>query len=305
MILSLISKSTGLKIEYIERVAHTASHRYKTYLIPKRTGGTRTIDQPSRNLKFLQVWLVDNLFSHLPVHDATFSYRKGIGIRDHSVIHLKHKYLLKVDFLSFFPSIQGADVRRLLKMQTARLPFQLRDSDLLQISALVCKNDRLTIGAPSSPSISNAVLYDFDCYWYDLCRKSRITYSRYADDLYFSTNRPNVLHPLLQQIEVYLASMRSPRLSLNDAKTEFASKKRKCVVTGLILTPSKKISIGRKKKRAVKSMVFRFQQGALEANRHTYLQGYLSFIGSVEPTFLDSLRRKFGPEVIDRIAGSV
>jgi len=301
MIAALISSITGLKVGYVERLAQTANHRYKSYLIPKRTGGVRKIDHPSRQLKFLQRWLADNLFSRLPVHEAAYSYKKDLGIKDHAEIHQRSKYILRVDFRNFFPSIRGDDVRRVLMRNRSLLPIQISDEDLSLISLLVCKDDKLTIGAPSSPSISNAIMFDFDSQLFSSCKQGRITYSRYADDLYFSTDRSNVLRPLLGRIETYLQSMLSPRLDINDAKTEFVSKKRKCVVTGLVLTSNRKISIGREKKRAIKSMVFRFQRGTLEAERQKYLKGYLAFIISVEPSFFEALRIKFGSNVLQQI----
>lgn len=301
MIAALISQSTGLPVTYVQRLARTASHRYKSYLIPKRTGGTRTIDHPSRKLKFLQRWLVDNVFARLPVHDAVYSYKEDLSIKDHAAVHLKRKYLLRVDFKNFFPSIRGEDVRRLVKKNRSLLPFRVSDEDLSLISLLVCKNDRLTIGSPSSPSISNAIMYDFDRLLCISCKKAHIIYSRYADDLYFSTNRANVLRPFLATLEKYLESMSSPRLSFNDAKTEFVSRKRKCVVTGLVLTSDRNISIGREKKRVIRSMIYRFQQGRLDGEQKKYLTGYLAYINSVEPSFIKALGMKFGIDVLNRI----
>lgn len=304
MIVARISKVTGVNGTYIQRIALTASHRYRSYSIPKRTGGTRNIDHPSRQLKFLQRWLVDNIFSHLPVHDVAYAYRKGLSIRDHAAIHLRRKYLLRIDFNNFFPSIRGEDIRRLLKMNKSLLPFRVTNEDLLLISLLVCKDDKLTIGAPSSPSISNAVMYDFDRQVFSFCRQAHVTYSRYADDLYFSTNRANVLRPLLTKITTYLESMSSPRLNINDAKTEFASRKRKCVVTGLTLTSDRKISVGREKKRALRTMIFRFRQGTLGIESQKYLKGYVAFISAVEPSLLEALATKFGPDTLNRITTS-
>jgi RNA-directed DNA polymerase len=65
-----IASDLRLPSQYVQLVAYTASHRYKTYLIAKNRGGSRRIDHPARELKLFQRWLVNNIFSRLPVHKA-------------------------------------------------------------------------------------------------------------------------------------------------------------------------------------------------------------------------------------------
>ena len=156
MLLERIAKITGLSATHIAKLARTASHRYRTYQIPKRKGGFRTIDHPSKHLKFLQRWLVRNIFLSIPVHPSVYSYKEGISVREHARLHVNSKYTLRIDFRNFFPSIKSIDVRRLLGKNKDGFPIQLTDRDITIISSLSCKNDRLTIGAPSSPAISNA-----------------------------------------------------------------------------------------------------------------------------------------------------
>jgi hypothetical protein len=50
---------------------------------------------------------------------------------------------------------------------------------------------------PSSPVISNVVMHDFDAKWSESCRPKKISYTRYADDIYFSTNERGVLDGVL------------------------------------------------------------------------------------------------------------
>jgi RNA-directed DNA polymerase len=278
-------------------MARTATHRYKTYQIPKASGGLRTIDHPARELKLLQAWLVDNVLAHLPVHPAAFAYRKGRGILNHAQVHAAQNYLLKVDFREFFPSITGRDISALLKTN-ARLftpPLDLSDDPLVR--SLACKNDRLTIGAPSSPALSNAVMFDFDTYWAERCGRNEVIYSRYADDLYFSTNRPNVLSTILNELRADLMRRDSPKLYINDAKTAFSSRKRRRLVTGLVLASNREVSLGRSFKRRIKSMVFKHGLGGNDADQIARIRGLLSYARSIEPRFITALQRKFGTNV--------
>lgn len=301
MILREIANATGLSEHYLARIAKTASHRYRTYNIKKRTTGTRAIDHPSRHLKFLQRWLVTNLFHSLPVHESVYSYRKGRSVKDHAKLHVKTKYTLRIDFQSFFPSIRSADLRQLFQANLRDLSLPLSVSDIQIICSIVCKHGRLTIGAPSSPALSNAVLYDFDKYWHRRASRIGAVYSRYADDIYFSTNRPKVLSGILASLKNDLGTRQFPRLRLNEAKTVLTSRKRKRVVTGLIVTPSGRISLGRDKKRMIKTLVYLYGLKKLTADQARSLQGHISYARSIEPNFLLSLERKFGKAMVEAI----
>jgi retron-type reverse transcriptase len=188
-----------------------------------------------------------------------------------------------------------------LKKNARLLPFALSDDDLKVIRSLVCKSDRLTIGAPSSPAISNALLYEFDLFWWDKCRKLSVVYSRYADDLYFSTNKSKILADLLSELRNDFKKRKHPCLSLNENKTVFTSRKHKRLVTGLVLTTENKVSIGRIKKRRIKSMIYNFKKNKLTDDDASYLRGYIAFINAVEPKFVETLRHKYGSETMEAI----
>jgi retron-type reverse transcriptase len=300
-----ISRETGVNPSVIAEIIDTASRRYKTYEILKRNGGLRKISHPTPAVKFLQRWVVRNFISRLPVHPNVFSYRRGVGISKNAEVHVAQSYLLKMDFENFFPSIRGEDVKRLILSNVARPPFvDLSSEDIEIIVKLVCRNGELTIGAPSSPAISNAILYNFDEAVLRESVQREISYSRYAADIVFSTNVPNVLVEMKGIVEKLVKEQKFPRLSINDEKTSFTSMKRRRAVTGLILTSEKKISVGRAKKREIKALCHLFRNGGLPVDGVAYLRGYLSFVYSVEPSFIASLRQKFGDEIMNRILDS-
>lgn len=293
-----ISSDLGLSVNYVNLVARTASHRYKTYGIPKKTGGVRTIEHPARELKLLQRWLVRNLFAGIPVHKAASAYKRGSSIYRNATQHKARNFILKVDFKDFFPSIRGDDVARLLDANRTLLrSWIITPFDIEIVRGLVCRNDRLTIGAPSSPLLSNLVMSDFDEKWATLCREKHVVYTRYADDLYFSTSERNVLERILADLREDLKHRRHPVLQINEQKTVFTSRKRRRLVTGLVLTPAGSISLGRRRKRLIKSLVFQNSQGRLKPEQVESLKGMLSYARSVEPSFIEALRRKYGPSV--------
>jgi hypothetical protein len=305
LLIDRISSDTGLPAEYIVRVALTASHRYKSYDIPKRGGGQRRIDHPARELKLLQEWLAQNVFSRLPVHSSAHAYKKGSTILRNAEIHSVHNFLLRVDFMEFFPSLTGGDVVSVLRENAAHLGDRLlTDEDYDFVRKLVCRKNRLTIGAPTSPLVSNVIMFDFDSEWVTRCNDMGVAYTRYADDLYFSTNSPGILASLLERLRNDLAERPRPRLRINERKTVFASKKRRRLVTGLVLTPDRRISLGRDRKRRIKGLVFRFGKGTLSRDEVKFVRGFIAFARSVEPGFVESLQKKYGKEIMDSIAQS-
>lgn len=277
----------------------TAQYRYKVYRIPKRQPNQfRTIAQPTPEIKLIQRWLVKNVLVTLPIHKAAMAYRLGRSIADHAAAHAKNRFLLKLDFRNFFPSISVADVRRYL-VEVGKMSIE----DARLVSLLVCWRNKetgdlcLSIGAPSSPFLSNVMLYTFDKKIVQLCRTHKVAYTRYADDLAFSTNRKEVLSEIAEQVQRTCDELQYPRLVINPSKTVSTSRAYKRVLVGLVLTPAGAISLGRDKKRRLRSELYRFTLNKLDAEEIPRLRGELAFAWSVEKSFINSLLRQYGGDV--------
>lgn len=292
MLVDELARQMKLSAHYVRALARSASHRYKEYTIPKRTGGRRTIHHPSRELKLLQSWIAENVFKHFPIHPSAYAYVVGRGIAENASVHRRKNYLLKVDFVEFFPSITARDVQAVLDLRAANLPMALTPEDRSFILSVVCRDGRLTIGAPSSPILSNAVMCEFDRQW--TAWNDSVLYTRYADDLFFSTDTPNLLSALLADLRLDVAMRSSPRLRINEDKTVFTSRKRRRVVTGLVLTSTGEVSLGRKQKRFIRSLLHRYVLRALDDEQIDYLRGFIAYARSVDPEFVRALERKFG-----------
>lgn len=222
----------------------------------------------------------------------------------HAECHRKANFLVRLDLQNFFPSITEADVRRLILDNSKNISLQLTKNDIDLVCRLVCRAElksktlALTIGAPSSPAISNAVLYEFDSRVAEHCHELGVTYTRYADDMYFSTSKPNVLEGISNYVRATLEGMPWPKLKLNEEKNVFTSRKRRRVVTGVTLTSDKKLSVGRDAKRQMRTQVYLFLNNQLSLEDAATLRGRLSYFRSVEPDFLDALIKKFGEDSI-------
>ena len=279
-----------------------ASYRYHRFSIPKGNGsGDRTIYHPSKELKKYHYFLIKNIFSQFPTSKYVFSYKKNTSIRDLAKVHKNNNFLLRIDFKDFFPSITAFNIIKLLQVGNDEKYFDyiLTTDEMILIKMIVCRFNKLTIGAPTSPIISNVLLYDFDKKIAKFCKKKEIVYGRYADDLYFSTNMPNVLSEIKDHI-ISVLKKEQLYFDINNDKTIMTSKKRKRIIAGLFITSENKISIGKEKKDSIKKHIYNITKKN-NLDSVAYVGGYLSYIKSVEPKFLKTLKRKYGEDNINKL----
>lgn len=306
-LLSLLATKIPASTWELEAIARTACYRYKVYEIPKRGGrGVRTIAQPAPEVKWIQSVVVEELIKGWPMHPCATAYRKGISTAAHAALHVSSRFLLKLDFKDFFPSIQATDVARHVAAHT-----KLSESDQrLLVNILTWRSKTtgrhcLSIGAPSSPFVSNSMLFEFDTKVDELCGSLGVTYSRYADDLAFSTLKDGVLDHIANGVQRLLAELQYPRLSLNEAKSVNVSMRHRRSLVGLVLTPERKISIGREQKRLLRAQIHRFAAQELDPSDESKLRGMLAYVLSVEPEFVARMSDHYGVNVLAQLGISI
>jgi RNA-directed DNA polymerase len=296
MIQERMAESLALDVEQINKIVRSASHRYFHFQIDKKNGQKRDIYHPAKELKLLQRWITRAIVLRLPVSPAATAYEERCSIVANARKHMKNRFLLRMDFTNFFPSLNREDVSFVISNNYSKVADLVSTtSDLDAITQVVCRFGLLTIGAPTSPLLSNRIMEPFDAYWLSFSRDRDVTYTRYADDLFFSCNRPNILSEFQARMPRYLAEQRSPTLRINSAKTSFSSKKGRRVVTGLKLTSENKVSLGRELKRSIKTRVYLAVQELPQPKARLSLRGLLAHAKSVEPDFVVRLRTKYDP----------
>lgn len=301
--------SAVLPFSHDELVAliHSAPFAYKTYKIRKNNGKWREVSQPTPAVKLMQRFVITQELASLPVHPAATAYRSNIGLTENVKPHLRNRFLLKMDFRDFFPSLRPADLESVLRCNEEKNALPYSEQDYRDLTRVLFKaspdetNLRLAIGAPSSPHLSNALLYDLDLQIQEVCDKSGITYTRYADDLSFSTSVPDVLNNHETAIFELLAGQKTLALEINKEKTTHSSLKNGRRITGLTISNVGELSIGRNRKRQLRAEVHAYQNGKMSADEHESLRGYLSFLNSVEPKAIESLKQKYGEALIDTL----
>ncbi|EGV6832094.1 RNA-directed DNA polymerase, partial [Salmonella enterica] len=126
-------------------------------------------------------------------------------------------------------------------------------------------------------------------------------YTRYADDLTFSTNNKDVLFDIPDMLENVLPKYSLGRIRINHEKTVFSSKGHNRHVTGITLTNDNKLSIGRERKRKISAMIHHFINGKLSTDECNKLVGLLAFAKNIEPSFYKSMVMKYGSDNIYKL----
>ena len=289
-------------------MSRKAPSTYRIYAIDnKRAGEKRIIHHPSKQTKSLQYAFIENILSLMPVHECAIAYKRGIKgpIRLNASKHAGFSYSIRIDFKDFFHSIRPNDLLRLIEV--IKLPdlktLSKEDKSFVTNSLFIKLRNGLkglAIGAPSSPIISNIVMFSIDNNLDKFAKINDGIYTRYADDIVYSTNINGGCKQFLDEVNRLVIKTESPKFEVNKGKTIFTSKGTRRVITGIYLTPDGNISIGRKNKRYIKKLIFDYKNNNIEDKKLSYLQGYLAFILDVEPSFYNNLALKYGGEIVKK-----
>ncbi|MBO5746187.1 MAG: retron St85 family RNA-directed DNA polymerase [Clostridia bacterium] len=274
-----ISLDLNLDKLYLARIISRSGFYYKDFIIPKKNGGFRRISQPSAELKTLQYWITKNILCKIPISKAACAYKKGDSIKKHALLHCKSRHILHTDIKDFFESVDSSKLIKILEknhsvFEDINLDY---NSSIDDIRKICFRKNKLCIGSVSSPIISNIVMYDFDNALTGYCKENGLIYSRYADDIYVSSDK-FINHDILEFISNELNKC---GLSINRSKTRFYSSKYKRSVTGIVITNDSHISVGTKRRTMIKNMIYNKLVNS-EGDSNEIL-GYLSFLKDIEP----------------------
>jgi RNA-directed DNA polymerase len=251
--------------------------KYLSFEISKKSGGTRLIEAPEKQLKLLQRKVADllqNCFEDAdltsPKHKSTpvsYGFVRKLSIIDNAKNHRSERYVFNVDIHDFFGTINFGRVRG----------FFIKDRDFLLpptvatiLAQVACHENRLPQGSPCSPVISNLVGHILDMHLIKLAARTGCKYSRYADDLTFSTSKrefPRQVAVLDPEKNTWLAGHELQRLiglsgfSLNTQKTRMQYRDSRQQVTGLVV--NKRVNVSNEYRKIARAMVHRlFTKGS-------------------------------------------
>jgi retron-type reverse transcriptase len=264
-----IGTCLGISPQLLGQIIRKRHKHYRRFYLPKKGGGKRPIDSPRVFLKVIQGFLVDYVLKDLKAHDCVHSYRKGRSILSNATPHQKHKYVGNIDISNFFGSVSEAAVVKTLRQNG------FLEAEVNLIAALCTKDDALPQGAPTSPIISNAILYEFDAGMYEVAIQNKITYTRYADDITLSGEDRSAVNSAIKSAQMLLAD--KAQMKLNRAKTRIASNGGQQRVTGLVVNiEAAPPRILRKKIRAAFHNAAKVKKASEGEVQH--LSGYLNYL---------------------------
>ncbi len=165
--------------------ATSEDKRYSTFYIPKKSGGHRKIDAPNDSIKILQQKLNTILQSVYRVRPSTHGFAVGRSVKTNAQQHVQKGWVFNLDLDNFFHTIHFGRVRGMLMAN----PYNLPERVATVLAHLCCYQGHLAQGAPTSPTISNMICAKMDSQLQRLARDCGSWYTRYADDITFSTRR--------------------------------------------------------------------------------------------------------------------
>ena len=286
-----------------------AKDKYEVFEVKKKSGGVREICAPSEELKLLQKRVSEylaNCLSEIEKKNGTkraisHGFRKGYSIITNAKVHKKRKYVFNLDLEDFFGHINFGRVRGFF---IKNREFELHEKVATVLAQIACHDNSLPQGSPCSPIISNLITHALDIDLAKLAHRCGCSYSRYADDLTFSTNKKRFPSSIAADVKEEHHWEAGPRLlkaigrhgfSINPQKTRMQYRGTRQAVTGLVV--NKKVSIKREYWRNARAMANElFSTGEFYINRVRdedgieerfigslpQLEGYLNFVDTVD-----------------------
>ncbi len=253
---------------------------YHYSLIDKRRGLKRLIESPKTRLKKIQRMINDNILTHASIHESTHGFRKGRSCISHAERHVKKQYVFVFDLAHCFSSIRWQQVYQVFrglgyqpsvsKYLTGLCTHQsyprhelLTQLDDEQHSLL--KHRHLPQGAPSSPALSNSVLFELDTRLTGLARSLNLVYSRYADDMVLSGNNHRnwlFLEPLVGAICL------EQGFTLNYRKSRILRPHQRQKITGIVV--NEKPNIDRRYYDRLKAILTNCMRHGLQSQNHAH-----------------------------------
>ena len=259
-----------------ELETHDINTFYKIYNIRTgKAGKLRKIEEPCPKLKHLQRQLIP-ILEKFPLHKACCS-RKGNNILNNAIIHKDAQHLLKLDIKECYHNISYLHIYRNLHCYSD-FSYQNKVCLLYIIDKISMIEDRLPTGAPTSPILCNIALTDLDCILQALANNTGHIYSRYMDDIHFSTKSKNrdltIKDKIIEQCLNY-------NLQINTKKTRWMNKDSRdsMIVTGVSVGGTNRVP--REFRRTIRSRLH--QLGIHKKQIDQVTQGCLAYIKYIDP----------------------
>lgn len=313
---------SGASYIYLRRIIQRSEDPYSEILRSRRNGSAmRTISAPDPPLMSVQRWIYKNIVQHMGVNPSSCAYMPGDSVMRCASVHVGATWLIKMDVHDFFHSIDerqvfsvfnSAGYGKLVSLELARVctravlgPWlNLRNVRPYTVSSY--RASRLGVlpqGAPTSGALANVVMNECDEELSDLAVEYGLAYTRYADDLVFSTS-DNFSHMSANKVVSRAgAILRKHDLVPHNGKTRIAPPGSRRIVLGL-LVDGDSVRLPRQTRRRIADHIRGVRLFGLANHSRSrgfasmfgfvnHVDGLIAFAKDVEPEFADRCRSEW------------
>jgi len=274
-------------------------NHYHTFELEKKSGGKRKISAPKPKLKELQNWILENILHKTPYTIEAHGFIKERSIVTNARPHINKDIVVNIDLKDFFPTVTYKRVKGLFQkigyseeiatiLSLLSTYSEINETTLDGVTYYVQAGERkLPQGSPASPAISNMIVYKMDKKIKGLATKLNFDYTRYADDMSFSTteeNSKNVSRLLYFTKKI----IESEGFVIHPDKVHVMRKGMQQKVTGVVV--NEKLNIDRiqlRKFRAVLHNIekngWKDQQWGKAIHLINAVEGYINYVFMVNP----------------------
>lgn len=292
----------GLGSKELKKIWWYRGRMYQHFSIAKGTGKVRLISAPDRRLKILQTKLARLLDQLYRVRNPVHGFVPDRSVKTNAEAHGRRRFVVNLDLQDFFPTITENRVRGVLRA----LGIEDRIADI--VARLCCFNGYLPQGAPTSPVLSNMICYRLDTDMLRVAKGARAFYTRYADDISFSSYQPPapLFDGTLPQVGRFSPELLAPTLReafqtngfiVNPEKAHYADRNSRRIITGVKINSG--LNVDRRFVRHIRALLHSIETLGLTAAQEKYtgkggkgslaahLRGKISYVshlkGSTDP----------------------
>ncbi len=252
---------------------------YKLKTIPKKNGKNRTLHIPQFALKVVQRWILKEILEKIRVSNQSMAFvPKKNGLLTNAQSHKDNVFILEMDLHNFFESI---DKKRVFNLFYA-IGYNKKVSAML--TNLCTYNNVLPQGAVTSPYIANLIAFHLDKRLNGLCSRRDIVYTRYADDLSFSSNNRSNLNSIEKLVKKIISD---EGFEINSQKTRYLSNDVKKTVTGITIN-NYAVHADKKLKKKIRAMIF-YSITNQDYSMNENIKGSIAFVNSIEKVYKEKI----------------
>lgn len=274
-----LSEQLSLTKKLLYFLTYEKNYCYHKKEIPKKDMTTRVLYVPCLSLKVIQKWILTEILEKINVSAQAMAFvPKKNGLKENAEFHKKNIFLLEMDITNFFGTITEKQVFKLF----CNIGYGSKVAAVL--TNLCTFEGVLPQGAVTSPYIANLVCYHLDARINGYCCRKDIVYTRYADDLTFSSNN----RILLNRIEKFVKYIVTEEgFNINEKKTRYLSNDVKKTVTGITIN-NEEVHVDKKIKRDIRAQIFNSIK-TKKYDDNNQVQGKIAYVNSIESGYRDKI----------------